>query len=108
VTRACARTTVRDSPRALASAQIRAELVHDRVGQQVRDAVDADLAVPVGQDHRPGDVGDGGAQVDAGRLAERGPEAEADRRVMVAAGEHQRNPGAGERREGLVEQCDGV
>jgi hypothetical protein len=56
-----------------------AKLIHDRVGQQVGDAEDADLAVRVGQDHRPGDVGDGGAQVDAGRLAERGPEPKADR-----------------------------
>ena len=104
MTNACARTTVRSMPRSAASSRIRAvaavstahasaraELGHDRVGQQVGDAVDGHLAMLVASSTGRAMSASRGAQVDAGRLAEPGAEPEPDRRVVVAAGQHHRN-----------------
>ena len=85
-----------------------AQVRHDRVGQQVRDPVDGHRAVLVGQQHRPGQVGHRGAQVDAGRLAEPGAEAQPDRGVMIPADEDDRDAGLREAQQGRVEQPDRV
>jgi hypothetical protein len=58
--------------------------------------------------HGTTDGGDGGADVQTGALQQPGGEAEADRRVVVAAGEHHLGAGVDEPGDGLGEQLDGV
>ncbi len=87
---------------------LRAELIPDRVRQQVGNAVDRDVAISVAEHDRAGDVRDRGAQVDARQLAQPGAEAEPHRRVVVAAGEDHRDPGGGEVPQGAVQQRHGV
>ena len=62
-------------------------------GLQVRDAVDGDRSVLVGQHDRLRQPGPVGAQMDAGRVDQRAVDPEPQRRVVVAA--DQDHPGAG-------------
>ena len=108
-------TTVRRRPRCAASARIRAAAARstdscersapsssrDRVGQQVRDAVARRCrrTAPAGRGRLPTV-----RRCTPGPLGELAAEPEPDRRVVVAAREHDGDPGLGERRERLVEQ----
>ena len=80
------------------------EIGHHGVGQQVRDAVDREVV----EHDRIAQRAQVGAQVHAGVRGQRAPEAEPDRRVVVAAGQHDVDRGGGEPGQRLVEQRDRV
>ncbi len=83
---------------------VAAQLGHDGVRQEVRDAVDADRP----EHDRPGEIGEPGAQMDAGARRQVRAETEPDGRVVVAAREHDRYTRRGEAGERVVEQGNGV
>lgn len=124
VTKACARTTLRVAGRA--PGEIRAHPVHGgaehrRVvgplgaellagegGFEVRQSVDGDLAVLVGQYDGPVAGRGVGAQVDAGPAHESGADAEPPGRVVVAGDHHGGDAEVGEAVQRVVEELDGA
>ena len=81
------------------------QLRDDRVGQDERDAVHAHLPGLVGEKDRIGDLLDRGAQVDPGLGEDLTGVLQAHGAVVVAAGDHQRDPRPGEGRERPVHQA---
>ena len=83
-----------------------------RLGHGVRvevgDAVHRHGPVVVGEQHGRADAGGVGPQVDAGGVDQPGAEAEPQRGVVVAAGEHHAGAGAGQPGQGVVGQPHGV
>jgi hypothetical protein len=71
---------------------------------EVGERVDPDIA----DEHRSGDVGEAGTHVHTGPLEQPGGEAEADRAVVVSAGQHDLRPGVDEPEQRLGEERDGV
>ena len=77
-------------------------------GLQVRDAVDGDRPVLVGQHDRLREPGPVGAQVDAGRVDQRAVDPEPQRRVVVAADQDHPGAGAAEPGERVLAERDRV
>ncbi len=103
----CAASSVTRADRGLQHRRVRpvgVEIGHHRVGQQVRDAVDREVV----EHDRLAQGTQVGAQVHARVRGQRASEAEPDRRVVVAAGQHDVDGCRGEPGERLVEQRDGV
>lgn len=82
------------------------ELVFDQGGFEVRQTVEGDVAVGVGEhDGRAARRGLG-PQMDAGPVDEAGAHAQPARRVVVPGDHHGRHPEGGEPVQGVVEQLD--
>lgn len=83
------------------------ELLADQGRFEIRQAVEGDVAVGVGEDDGGGAAGRVGAQMDARVVDEPGADAEATGRVVVPGDHHGRYAGVGEPVQRPVEQLDG-